>query len=93
MITSYPLYNQLTRYCLTVEDIVGHPVEMNNVVYNFALEPTRRLEIFTKAIKPYTSHIFTNDELLSLLPFKPFNSKDLVKMIRKYMEKTPEQSV
>lgn len=93
MITSHPLYNQLTRYCLTVEDIVGHPVDMNDVVYNFALEPTRRLEVFVKAIKPHTRHIFTNDELLSLLPFKPFNSKDLVKMIRKYMEKTPEQSV
>ena len=66
---------------------------MNDVVYNFALEPTRRLEVFVKAFKPHTRHIFTNDELLSLLPFKPFNSKDLVKMIRKYMEKTPEQSV
>ena len=93
MITSHPLYTQLTRYCLTIEDIIGHPVEMNAVAFNFALEPTRRLELFSQAMEPYTRHKFTPDELLSLLPFNPFRSKELVVKIREYMGKKPEQLV
>lgn len=83
--TSHPLYNQQTMYFLTAEDIMGHPVDMNEVVFNFAFEPTKRIVHFCSKIQKYTNHRFTEDELKSLLAFNHFSAKQLIAKIKEYI--------
>ena len=83
--TSHPLYNQNTMNFLTAEDIVGHPVDMNEVVFNFAFEPTKRIVHFCSKMQKYTNHCFTEGELKSLLTFNQFSAKQLIAKIKEYI--------
>lgn len=70
-------------YCITAEDITNHPHAMNDVVYNFTLSPKRRIEIFVEKMKKITKHIFTKDELDTIITYdNPCNARQLIDYIR-----------
>lgn len=72
---------------ICVSDITGQQEELNTVVYNFALSPDRRIREFKRLMEKRFKHVFTEDELQSLLKYKQIEACDLINQIRSYIYK------
>ena len=67
---------------VTMEDITGTPQEKNYVVYNPVLKPARRRMLFQAFMAKYYSHVFTEEELNTLMTYDEMHLVEFVKAVR-----------
>lgn len=70
---------------ICLEDITGIREEMNTVVYNFNLEPERRIHEFKRLMEKRFPHRFTESELESLLKYERRDAMKFIHEVRSYI--------